>query len=207
MSEFEQFYTIKGFSEFIFKEKNSEFIAQIFPVSNSTEVQDIINNVRKKHYNASHHCYALKFCNNDFKYSDDGEPNGTAGIRILNAIDHFQLKNVIVIVVRYFGGVKLGVGPLGKAYYYAAEELLSGVEKILKVPYSVVNVIADFNMVKHVHHAVNILNAKIAKTEYGDKVIFECFIKPEMFNKLENQLFEASKGEIEVKKSDKILFL
>ncbi|MCB9247399.1 MAG: YigZ family protein [Ignavibacteriales bacterium] len=63
------------------------------------------------------------------KYSDDGEPNGTAGLRIYNAINHFELNNVLVVVVRYFGGTKLGVGPLGKAYYNCALEVLDSSKK------------------------------------------------------------------------------
>jgi len=207
MSEIEQFYTITGSSEFIFKEKNSEFISQAYPVENEEDAQKILSEVRKTHYNATHHCYAFKFSDNKFKYSDDGEPNGTAGIRILNAIDHYQLRNILVVVIRYYGGIKLGVGPLGKAYYFAAEELLFRVDRVLKVPYFVAHITTDFNQVSQVHYAINMFKAKIAKTDYSEKVHFECFVKPELFDKLENQLFEASKGTIRIEKTDKILFL
>jgi uncharacterized YigZ family protein len=207
MPEIAEYLTIKSFSEFIFKEKNSEFIAQAYPVKTVEEVQNILNDVRKTHYNAAHHCYAVKLNNNYLKYSDDGEPNGTAGIRILNAIDHFQLKNILVIVIRYYGGIKLGVGPLGKAYYFASEELLNGTEIILKIPFLQIEIMAGFELVSQVHHSVSIFKAKIVKTEYSENVNFECLIKPELFENLKNSLFEASRGSIKVTNSDKILFL
>jgi uncharacterized YigZ family protein len=207
MFQIEQFSTIKSFSEFLYKEKNSEFIAHAYPVETEEEALKILSKIRKTHYNATHHCYAIKLINNYLKYSDDGEPNGTAGIRILNAIDHFQLKNVLVIVIRYFGGIKLGIGPLGKAYYTAAEEVLKNCEKVQKEPLLSINITADFNLISQVHHAAGLYKAKIVKTEYFDKVNFECLIKPELFENLKNYLFEVSRGTIEVTNSDKILFL
>lgn len=207
MLQIEQFTTIKSFSEFSFKEKNSEFIARAYPVDNEEEVVTILNTIKKDHYNAAHHCYAVKLINNYLKYSDDGEPNGTAGIRILNAIEHFQLKNLLVVVIRYFGGVKLGVGPLGKAYYAAAEEVLSKCEKILKKPYLNISITADFNLISQVHHAANLFKLKMINVEYMENVCFDCLIEPEYFEILKNHLFEVSRGTIRVTNSDKILFL
>jgi uncharacterized YigZ family protein len=207
MPEIEQFNTIKSFSEFIFKEKNSEFIAQAYPLETEEEVQKTLIDIRKIHYNAAHYCYAAKLNNNYLKYSDDGEPNGTAGIRILNAIDHFRLKNVLVVVIRYYGGIKLGVGPLGKAYYFASEELLNKSDKIPKDPFLQIEIITDFNLVSQVHHTVSTFKAKIVKTDYSENVKFECLIKPDLFESLKNSLFEASRGSIRVTNSDKILFL
>jgi putative IMPACT (imprinted ancient) family translation regulator len=80
-----------------FKEKGSRFIGQIYHAKNEHKVNTILEKVRKEHYNATHHCYAYRFLNNDIKYSDDGEPNGTAGIRILNALQHFDLVYNLII--------------------------------------------------------------------------------------------------------------
>ncbi len=120
--------TLKKECQYKFKEKGSLFISQGFPAATTDAAEEILERVRKKYYDATHNCYAFKIADGIFRYSDDGEPSGTAGIRIFNAINHFDLTNIIVIVTRYFGGVKLGVGPLGKAYYNGAYELLKNSE-------------------------------------------------------------------------------
>ncbi|MGK9476692.1 IMPACT family protein [Melioribacter sp. OK-6-Me] len=120
--------TLKKESQYKFREKGSLFLSQGFPAETIDAAEEILERIRKKYYDATHNCYAFKIADGNFRYSDDGEPSGTAGIRILNAINHFDLTNIIVIVTRYFGGVKLGVGLLGKAYYNGAYELLRNSE-------------------------------------------------------------------------------
>ncbi len=112
-------------SEFKLKEKGSSFISISGPIENEKEANTFLNSIRKKYYNASHHCFSYKLADGQFRYSDDGEPNGTAGIRIYNSQNYFGLTNLITVVVRYFGGTKLGVGPLGKAYYKSSSQNLA----------------------------------------------------------------------------------
>ena len=133
-----------------------------------------------------------------FKYSDDGEPNGTAGIRILNAIEHFNLTNVIVVIIRYYGGTKLGVGPLGKAYYTSAYNVLEEVKKLEKVLFQKVIIEADFNYISHIHRILSNHNATIENSEYKEKAIFECFIIPSELSKITSQLTDISRGEIKI---------
>ncbi|HZW37744.1 MAG TPA: YigZ family protein [Ignavibacteriaceae bacterium] len=159
--------TVFEFHEHKIKEKGSTFISQVFPAANLEECNKILTDVRKKYYDAVHHCYAYKLLDT-FKYSDDGEPNGTAGIRIYNAIEHFNLHNVIIIVVRYFGGVKLGVGPLGKVYYQSAYNVLEEGKKITKLGYAVINVEADFNLVNVIYNIISTKGYKIADTQYKE---------------------------------------
>lgn len=128
----DQIQTIEQQHETKFKEKGSLFIGQVYPVNSVEEAEEFLTSVRKKFYDATHHCYAYRIMENDSKYSDDGEPNGTAGIRIANAINHFELTNLLVISIRYYGGTKLGVGPLGKAYYQSAYDTLSEMEIVTK---------------------------------------------------------------------------
>lgn len=136
--------------EGLYKEKGSKFIATAFTVTSEDEVKQVLAEVRKKYYDARHHCYAYmigpdKSC---FRSSDDGEPSGTAGKPILNQILSKDVTNVCVIVVRYFGGVKLGVSGLINAYKTAAREALDNatvVEKTvdevyaLQFPYPLMN--------------------------------------------------------------------
>lgn len=103
-------------------EKKSRFIGYIFDVSNQQEVTQILEQLKKEHKKATHVCYAYKIlCGQEIvKFSDDGEPSGSAGRPILNVIEKTKLENVLVVVVRYFGGIKLGVGGLFRAYTKSA---------------------------------------------------------------------------------------
>lgn len=191
--------TINKKDESEFKEKGSLFIGQIFPIRNSEEAEKILSATRKKYYDATHNCYAYKLISDeDIKYSDDGEPNGTAGIRILNAINHYQLSNVLVISTRYFGGTKLGVGPLGKAYYNSAVSAIETASIITKLNYSEILIEFDYNMTSHVHHFLNQSGAKNTKNLFDEIPKIQCHIKPENLQKLIDELTLVSKGRINI---------
>ncbi len=188
--------TISRSSENTYKEKGSEFIARAYHAESETEVQDYLEKTRKKHYDASHHCYAFRFKDDTCRYSDAGEPNGTAGIRILNAIDHFGLKDVLVIISRYFGGTKLGVGPLGKAYYTSAELLLKECSCEEEKPYNRVKIICDFSFISLVHRLLSNFSGIIKNIDYGQSVTFESLIPAENTAELAEELNDSSKGNI-----------
>ncbi len=198
MNYTETINTIDDFSEITYKEKGSEFIGQVYHVESADEAEKILHSIKKKYYEATHHCFAYKLIDGTFRYSDDGEPNGTAGVRIFNAIEHFDLVNIFTVVIRYFGGTKLGVGPLGKAYYNTAFEVLNKSERKTKHLYEEIKIITDFDYISHVHNTVNNLQAKITNTKYDEKVNFICLIKPTDVEKLKNMLREISKGNIKV---------
>lgn len=104
--------------EGLFKDRGSKFYGYAFPVSNEEEIKEKIELLKKKHYNARHWCYAWQLGENydHYRANDDGEPSNSAGMPIYGQLQSFNLTNVLVIVVRYFGGTKLGVGGLIKAY-------------------------------------------------------------------------------------------
>ncbi len=102
--------------------KKSKFIAYLYEINEINCIKDIINNLKIEHKKATHICYAYKLDNN-VKYYDDGEPNGTAGKPIYNIIEKKNLNNVLIVVIRYFGGIKLGAGGLFRAYSNSASEL------------------------------------------------------------------------------------
>lgn len=192
----EKITTIDKFNEFSIKEKNSLFIGQVYHCENEEDTSIILTNIKKKYYDATHHCYAYKFNDSLIKYSDDGEPNGTAGIRILNALEHFNLTNVIVVVIRYYGGTKLGVGPLGKAYYNVAFEVLDKSDKKLKHHYMKVLIEGNFNFSNLIHKSLSKLKAIIVKTEYTELATFECLVEASEIGVLKKSLINSSKGEI-----------
>ena len=128
--------------EVLYKEKNSKFFGYVFPVSTEEEVKKYIDQLKKQHFSARHWCYAYQIGTSAMQYrvNDDGEPNNSAGMPIYGQIQSFGVTNVLVVVVRYFGGVKLGVGGLITAYKTAAQmalEVAPILEKTINVHYIV----------------------------------------------------------------------
>ena len=120
--------------EVLFKEKNSKFFGLAFPVTNEEEVKNILTEIKKAHFSARHWCYAYQIGTEKIQYraNDDGEPNNSAGMPIYGQIQSLDVTNVLVVVVRYFGGVKLGVGGLISAYKTAAQMALENATIIEK---------------------------------------------------------------------------
>ncbi|MEC4050693.1 YigZ family protein [Flavobacterium sp. SUN046] len=120
--------------EILFKEKNSKFFAYAFPIQSEDEVKPLIDPLRKRHHGAVHFCYAFQIGTDkiQFRANDDGEPSNTAGAPIYGQIQSFGITNTLVVVVRFFGGVKLGVGGLIVAYRTAAQMALETAEIIEK---------------------------------------------------------------------------
>lgn len=116
--------------EILFKEKNSKFFGYAFPVTTEEEVKFHLEQIKKQHYAARHWCYAYQIGTHKkiYRANDDGEPNNSAGMPIYGQIQSFDLTNILVVVVRYFGGVKLGVGGLVTAYKTAAQMALEEAE-------------------------------------------------------------------------------
>lgn len=124
-----------------YKEKASKFLAHVYEINSAAEVKDIIQSLSKSHPKAVHVCYAYRLGTdkNNFRVNDDGEPSNTAGKPILQAIDSYDLTNVLVAVVRYFGGTKLGVPGLIKAYKTSAKEVLEAAGKERKEIHEVID--------------------------------------------------------------------
>lgn len=132
--EEDQYLTISAKSTGLYKEKGSRFIALACPVETLEEVKERLENIRKEYHDARHHCYAYKLGkeNPEYRMNDDGEPSGTAGKPIYGQIESFGLTNVLIVVVRYFGGIKLGTGGLIQAYRTAARDALQQANVISK---------------------------------------------------------------------------
>jgi len=149
--------------ETLFKEKGSKFFGYAFPVSNKDEIKSILAHLRKRHPNAGHFCYAwqLGFDPIRFRVNDDGEPNNSAGLPIYGQLQSFEVTNIMVVSVRYFGGVKLGVGGLIKAYKYSAQITLNGayiVEKTIDVMY---RLSFGYDLMNKVMQIIKVKNLKI----------------------------------------------
>lgn len=127
---------IADVSEGLYKDKGSRFIAYAYPVVSEEEVKPLVDVLKKEHHAARHHCYAYRIGMDGsvFRANDDGEPSGTAGRQILGAIDSAGLSDVLVVVVRYFGGILLGVPGLIRAYREAAADALANAVTVERIP-------------------------------------------------------------------------
>ena len=202
----DQINTIKGHSKFNLKEKSSEFIAEVFPIQDEESAINNLNLIKKKYFDASHHCFAYLTHNELSKYSDDGEPNGTAGIRIMNAIRHFDLTDLILVVTRYFGGIKLGVGPLGKAYYKASISVLEQSEIVKLTLFQVVQIKSDFNYISQIHRLAAFYQARIVNTQFAEMANFECYVKPQTIKNFTSELINVSNGNILISANENFIY-
>lgn len=134
MNKEQQYASISDHTSAIFKDRGSKFIAYAYPILSVNDVKERLQELKKEHPKAVHHCYAYRIGNhnNEFRANDDGEPSGSAGRPILGQIDSAELTNVLVVVVRYFGGTLLGVPGLINAYKTVAAEALSAAKVVTK---------------------------------------------------------------------------
>ena len=127
-----KYYTIKKTQSLKIMEKGSKFIGNAFHVKNIDKIEELLNDIRKKHHSANHNCYSYRLGiknNEKFRLNDDGEPSGSAGKPIYNEFLKHNISDILLIVTRYFGGKKLGIGGLIKAYGYCAENTLARCKK------------------------------------------------------------------------------
>lgn len=131
----DQYRSIAAPSEGLFKDNGSRFIALAYPVETEEEVKSIVAGLRKEYHDARHHCYAyrLGYKGDVWRASDDGEPSGSAGRPILGQIDSLGLSDILVVVVRYFGGIKLGIPGLIRAYKTSTADALSSAQIVDKI--------------------------------------------------------------------------
>ena len=127
--------SISAPTEGLFKDNGSRFIAQAFPVESEDRIKEIISSIKKEYHDARHHCYAYRigYKGDKFRANDDGEPSSSAGRPILGQIDSFGLSDILIVVIRYFGGIKLGIPGLIRAYKTASSDALTKAEIIEKV--------------------------------------------------------------------------
>lgn len=132
--ENDEYRTLKAESRGLYKEKGSRFIAVALPVAGTDEIRAELERLRREFHDARHHCYAYRIGEppHNIRYNDDGEPSGTAGKPIFGQIQSFELTNALVVVIRYFGGIKLGTGGLIQAYKTAARDSLENGAIIIK---------------------------------------------------------------------------
>lgn len=180
------------------KISKSKFISQVYPVTNSDEVTETISSARKKFYDAAHHpfAYRLGLDKNNFRYSDDGEPSGSAGKPIMEVIDKFELTDILIVVTRYYGGVKLGVGGLRRAIFDASELAIQNSEIITK------HITENFNLefdYKYIGAVMNFLEKEsiiILKNDSDEKVKLECSVIVSQIDKFKDEIGKLTNASV-----------
>jgi uncharacterized YigZ family protein len=184
--------SISEVSEGLYKDKGSRFISFAFPVKSEEQIKEIMHELKKKYYDARHHCYAyvLGIEKNTYRIYDDGEPSGTAGKPIYGQIQAHGLTNVLVVVIRYFGGIKLGVRGLINAYKGAAQDALNNASIVTLVEESGFRIFFDY---KQMNEVMRIFKDNKLDT-YGHQFELNCSLVFSVRNKLKDKvLFELSK--------------
>ncbi len=190
--------TVKQDNSSEFVEKRSRFIGYCKPVTTEQEAVDFINSKRSEHWNATHNVYAYSLREGNIKrYSDDGEPSGTAGMPMLDVITKNEIYDVCIVVTRYFGGVLLGTGGLVRAYSQGAKAALEAGEVVLMQSCLMCELQCSYNQYGKVSSLIMEIGAEIDDTVFEADVVIKFHIKPEELDRLNKQLADATSGEVQ----------
>lgn len=163
----------------------SRFICKLYPINNTDEIDKILNDIKKEYKGATHYCYSFITKNNQ-KYNDDGEPTGTAGLPILNVLKNHNLENVVAIVIRYFGGIKLGAGGLLRAYTKAVSDCLAISNIIEKKEGLIILLEISYDNLNKLYKLIDEDNIK--EKEYSDNLILTIHILKDKYEKIKDEL-------------------
>lgn len=195
---------LKPTEEVLFKDKNSKFFGYAFPVSSEEEIKTLLEQVKKEHHAARHWCYAYQLGteepNIQFRANDDGEPNNSAGMPIYGQIQSFEVTNILIIAVRYFGGVKLGVGGLINAYKTTAQMALEVADIVTRTINKLFLIHCDYKNINTVMRIIKEKNLDVTnqKMELDCEITISVRLKdaPAIFEQFDH-LFEIDIKELD----------
>ena len=204
MSKKEIYKTVAEQSESLLIEKKSKFIANVKPVDNEQDALDFLAEMRSKYSDATHNVYAYVIDeNNIYRYSDDGEPSGTAGMPVLDAIRKSGLVDVIVVVTRYFGGTLLGTGGLVHTYGQSAKQGLIASKIVKRQLCDILNVKVDYSLLGKMQHEIMANGYILEDTMYEDSVTFVISTPVADTEKIIGDLINLTNAAAEITKTDK----
>lgn len=180
------------------KVKGSRFIAAIEPVSDRQQAEDLIGQYRKRYYDATHNCFAYRIGEDDFRYSDDGEPSGTAGKPIFQVLEGADLQQAICVVTRYFGGTKLGTGGLARAYSDAAHQALDKLKIKTLLHTSPINLIFTYEFENLVRNLINEFHASLIDSQYSDRVEMRLAVPRSLCARFRKDLEQRSNTKVQI---------
>ncbi|PSL01458.1 YigZ family protein [Cecembia rubra] len=198
INQIDTYLTLKEDSEGLYKEKGSKFLAFAYPVRNEAEIKDKLDQLRKKYYDARHHCYAYILGKDQsiFRANDDGEPNHSAGDPILGQIRSHQLCNVLIVVVRYFGGTKLGVGGLIHAYKTAASDAIANNEIITAVLHERVKLDFEYLNMNEVMKLIKDYELQIIEQHFENQCQIILEVRQKLLEEITNKISDLNGVEI-----------
>lgn len=201
----EDYSTIKAFASDTFTEKKSEFIGYIAPVTTNEEAVNFIEKIRSEHRKATHNVYAYILREgNTSRYSDDGEPQGTAGVPVLDVLKKEGLTDVCCVVTRYFGGILLGGGGLVRAYSHSAKIAVDAAEKMIMCAAYPVKITVDYDLYGKISYILPEFEVKITDTDFGTDVTVSLLVKKAFAEKLKLKLTDITNGRLNFVQGEEI---
>ena len=202
------YITIRDFGEDRFEEKKSEFIGYAKRVENEEDAKAFVNEIKSLHKQARHNCWAYVIGENMGiqRYSDDGEPQGTAGIPILEVMKKSNVTDCAVVVTRYFGGVLLGTGGLTRAYTKGASIAIKCAGIVEKVKGLKISFEMEYDLFGKIQYICGQNSWHIEETEYTDKVIVHILCEENIADTIEGEIVEASSGKVIVRRSEEGIY-
>ena len=190
----------KAVEDVIFKELGSKFINFAYPVENEDDIKIYLDQLREIHPDANHHCYAyaLGIDGKNHRANDDGEPNGSAGLPIYNQILSSEITNVLIVSVRYFGGTKLGIPGLVKAYKYAAQVVIEEANIIERFVSKRVKLVFNYDQQGIVERNVDRIGGEIKEKNFTDKCMFTIAVRESKLDEFIRMFDEYYQMEIKI---------
>ena len=194
-----EYKTIYEPAEDSFIERKSEFIGYISPVKTNDEAVEFINQIKAKHRKARHNVYAYILRDGNIsRYSDDGEPQGTGGVPVLDVLQKEGLTDVCVVVTRYFGGILLGGGGLVRAYSHACKLAVDAARVMIMCKCSEITVTCDYSFYGKLAYVVPEFEVKIKNEDFADEVKVTMLVKTEKVQPLKEKLIDLANGKIDI---------
>lgn len=200
--EIDEYKTIAAYAETELKIKSSRFIGQVYPLTSVTGAGELLERCRKQYHDAAHRCYAFRMGidGSTSRFSDDGEPSGTAGKPILSILEHNDITNSLLFVIRYFGGTKLGTGGLVRAYTETAQNVLK-IASVISVPVlHNIRITFPYDHTNGVMRLISQFDLKINDTEYGEDVTIYLGVRPSVIDIIGSNLRDITSGNIAIKR-------
>lgn len=199
------YYTISAPAKDSFIEKRSEFIGHIAPVTTNDEAVDFINSIKAQHRKAKHNVYAyILRQDNISRYSDDGEPQGTGGMPVLEVLKKRGLTDVCVVVTRYFGGILLGGGGLVRAYSHAASLACNAADTMHMCLCHRLRITADYSLYGKISYLLPNYATVILDSDFGSEISIELLVLNEKLEALRADLIEASNGAVTISDEEEL---
>lgn len=186
-----------GFGEDEFIEKKSRFIGRVWPVETEEEALECIQAMKKQHYDATHNCWAYVIKDGPMRFSDDGEPGGTAGNPMMMVLQKENLFNVVCVVTRYFGGTLLGAGGLVRAYTKGAKIAIDAAGKSMKRVWSVLYIPCPYNFYERVKLETEAFGGVIRDTQFGAEVELEILVAQPKAQEFLDKILDMTAGTVE----------